>query len=87
VDYSNDYPQKTGNVLGHVSYEQLRAGEITVDGQTVKVGSVSSYYKALEIANLLADEVRKGDFVLAQPYAPLPKDLPMKPLQIREKAS
>ena len=27
------------------------------------------------------------DFVLAPPSAPLPKDKPMKPLQIREKAS
>ena len=87
VDYSADYPQKTGNVLGYVSYEQLRSGEIAVAGKTVKVGSLSSYYRALEIANLLADEVRKGDFVLAEPSAPLPKDRSMKPLLIREKAS
>jgi len=87
VDYSTDYPQKTGKVLGHVNYEQLRSGEIAVDGKTVKVGSLSSYYKALAIANLLADEIRRGEFLLAQPYAPLPKDRPMKPLKIREKAS
>ena len=87
VDYSSDYPQKTGNVLGHVSYEQLRSGEITVAGKAVKVGSLSSYYRALEIANLLADEIRKGDFVPAQASAPLPQDRPMKPLLIREKAS
>ncbi|UCD53303.1 MAG: homocysteine biosynthesis protein [Phycisphaerales bacterium] len=87
VDYSADYPQKTGNVLGHVSYEQLRSGEITVAGQVVKVGSLSSYYKALEVANLLADEVRRGEFLLTEPSALLPKDRPMKPLLIREKAS
>ncbi len=87
VDYSSDYPQKTGNVLGHVSYEQLRSGEITVAGKPVKVGSLSSYYKALEIANLLADEVRRGEFLLAEPSVPLPKNRPMKPLLIREKAS
>jgi L-aspartate semialdehyde sulfurtransferase len=87
VDYSSDYPQKTGNVLGRVSYEQLRSGEITIEGKAVKVGSLSSYYKALEIANLLADEVRRGEFLLAEPSVPLPKDRPMKPLLIREKAS
>lgn len=87
VDYSSDYPQKTGRVLGHVSYEQLRCGEIRIDGKATKVGSLSSYYKALEIANLLADEVRRGDFILAEPSAPLPKDRPMKPLLIREKTS
>jgi L-aspartate semialdehyde sulfurtransferase len=87
VDYSQEYPQKTGKVVCHVSYEQLRHGQIEIDGKTIMVGSLSSYYKALEIANLLADEIRQGDFALAQPSAPLPKDKPMKPLQIREKAS
>ena len=87
VDYSADYPQKTGKVIGHVNYEQLRTGEIEVEGRKVTVGSLSSYYGALEIANLLADEVRRGDFLLAEPNAPLPKDQAMKPLTIREKAS
>jgi len=87
VDYSADYPQKTGHVIGHVSYEQLRSGEIEVEGRKVTAGSLSSYYGALEIANLLADEVRRGDFLLAEPSAPLPKDKAMKPLAIREKAS
>ena len=87
IDYSSAYPEKTGAVVAHVSYEQLRSGEIEIDGTTVKVGSLSSYYRALEIANLLADEVRKGDFTLAAPNASLPKDGAMKPLLIREKAS
>ncbi len=87
VDYSADYPQKTGNVIDHVSYEQLRTGEIEIEGRKVTVGSLSSYYKALEIANLLADEVRRGDFLLAEPSVPLPKNRAMKPLEIREKAS
>ncbi len=87
IDYSYEYPQKTGNVIAKVSYEQLRQGEIAIDGKTVGVGSLSSYFKALEIANLLADEIRKGDFALAQPMAMLPKDNAMKPLMIREKIS
>jgi len=84
VDYSNDYPQNTGKVICHVSYEQLRSGEIEVEGRKVAVGSLSSYYKALEIANLLADEIRRGDFRLTEPIAPLPKDTAMKPLAARE---
>ncbi len=87
IDYSSDYPQKTGKILAKVSYEQLRRGEIELDGRTIAVGSLSSYFKALEIANLLADEIRKGDFLLAQPMAMLPRDNAMKPLAIREKAS
>jgi uncharacterized protein (DUF39 family) len=87
VDYSIYYPQNTGKVLCHVNYEQLRSGEIEVEGRKVAVGSLSSYYKALEIAHLLADEIRRGDFRLAEPIAYLPKDTTMKPLLVREKPS
>ena len=38
IDYSNDYPQNTGKVLCHVSYEQLRSGQIEVEGKKM-VGS------------------------------------------------
>ncbi len=33
IDYSADYPQNTGKVIGHVSYEQLRSGQIEVEGK------------------------------------------------------
>ena len=84
IDYSSDYPQKTGNVLCQVNYEQLRSGEIQINGKKVEVGSLSSYYKALEIANLLADEIRRGDFQITRPIALLPKDKTMKPLVKRK---
>ncbi len=86
IDYSHEYPQNTGNIICHVSYEQLRSGEIEINGKKVIVGSLSSYYKALEIASILADEIRHGDFTLAEPLAPLPKDTAMKPLQTKEKS-
>jgi len=86
IDYSNDYPQNTGKVISHVNYEQLRSGEIEVEGKKVAVGSLSSYKKALEIAHIVADEVRRGDFQLTKPIAPLPKDTAMKPLAVREKS-
>ena len=85
VDYSHEYPQNTGKILGHVNYEQLRSGRIEVEGKEIAVGSLSSYHKALEIANLLADEIRRGDFRLAEPIQYLPKGTTMKPLVKREK--
>jgi uncharacterized protein (DUF39 family) len=85
IDYSMDYPQKTGRTICHVSYEQLRSGEIEIDGRKIAVGSLSSYHKALEIANLLADEIRRGEFLLSAPLQPLPKDTAMKSLVIRKK--
>jgi uncharacterized protein (DUF39 family) len=87
VDYSQDYPQNTGKVICYVSYEQLRSGQIEVEGKKIAVGSLSSYYKALQIANLLADEIRRGDFRLAEPIAPLTKALKMKPLVTRKRPS
>ncbi len=84
IDYGKDYPQNTGKTVCQVNYEQLRSGEIEIDGKKVTVGSLSSYYKALEIANLLADEVRRGDFQLAEPIAALPKKSKMKPLVKRK---
>jgi L-aspartate semialdehyde sulfurtransferase len=83
VDYSRDYPQKTGRVLGHVSYAELKRGAITLDGQTLAVQALSSYYKAREIAHLLADAIRRGDFPLAEPQARLPVDGTLKGLRIR----
>lgn len=85
VDYSTDYGQKTGRVICHVNYEQLRSGEIEIDGKKINVGSLSSYHKALEIAHLLADEIRRGEFLLSPPIQPLPKNTAMKPLVIRKK--
>jgi len=87
IDYSHDYPQNTGKVICYVNYEQLRSGQIEVEGKKVSVGSLSSYYKALQIANLLADEIRRGDFRLAKPIEPLAKDRKMKPLVTRKKPS
>jgi uncharacterized protein (DUF39 family) len=84
IDYSSEYGQNTGRVICHVNYEQLRSGEIQVDGKEVITGSLSSYYRALEIAHLLADEIKRGEFQLAEPIAPLPKDTAMKPLLARE---
>jgi len=85
IDYSADYPNKTGRTICHVNYEQLRSGEIEIDGKKIAVASFSSYHKALEVANLLADEIRRGKFLLSPPIQPLPKNTTMKSLVIRKK--
>jgi len=85
IDYSHDYPQNTGQVLGSVNYEQLRSGEIEINGKKAVVGSLSSYHKACEISHLLADEIRRGDFLITRPSAPLPRESTMTPLSLREK--
>ena len=86
VDYSRDYANNTGRVVATVTYEELRSGEIRIEGKRVPVGSLSSYFKALEIANLLADEIRRGEFRLAEPLQRLPVDSVMKPMKIRPRS-
>ena len=73
-------------MLCSVSYEELKSGKITVEGKEVLVAGLSSYHKALEIAEILAGEIRGGTFHLSEPFAKLPQDQSMKPLRIREKS-
>jgi uncharacterized protein (DUF39 family) len=82
VDYSDDYPNKTGKVLGRFTYEQLRSGEVELLGKKVPVTSLSSYSKALKICNLLKGEIEDGSFLLSEPSQRLPLNQGFKPLNI-----
>jgi L-aspartate semialdehyde sulfurtransferase len=86
VDYSEAYPNcKPGN-LGEVSYAELRTGKITVQGQEVPTASLSSYPKAVQIANTLKEWIQAGDFLLTEPVKALPtagEGYAFKPLQER----
>lgn len=85
IDYSSDYPNRTGKVLCRLSYAELKMGEASVLGRTVEVGSLSSYAAALEIAHLLRDEIKRGEFILSRPSRPLPRVQSMKGLAVRKK--
>jgi L-aspartate semialdehyde sulfurtransferase len=87
IDYSRDYPEKTGKVICHVSYKELKSGKVTINGKEVATGSLSSYSMALEIADLLKDEISKGRFLLNKPYGKIPDNVPFKSLPIKEKAN
>lgn len=85
IDYSIDYPNRTGKVLCHLSYEELKKGSAQIKRKEVEIGSLSSYYTAQEIAHLLKDEIRKGDFLLSPPVQRLPVKQSMKTLEIKNK--
>lgn len=72
VDYSKSYPQVIPGSLGEVNYAQLNSGKIMVEGKEVPTGNLSSYSKAREIADELKSWIKKGDFLLTEPVAPLP---------------
>lgn len=67
VDYSSDYPQANGKILGHVSYRELYSGEITVNGVKAQTFSLSSRKLGEEIAGLLKKRIRNGTFLLTSP--------------------
>jgi uncharacterized protein (DUF39 family) len=86
VDYSEAYPERKPDILGEVSYADLKSGEIKVQGKEVPTSSLSGYFKALEIANILKDWIKIGDFLLTDPVAPLPgveSGITFKPLNER----
>ena len=86
VDYSEAYPQMKPDILGEVSYAQLKSGKIAVQGRDVPTASLSSYAKAVEIAQTLKKWISQGEFPLTEPVAPLPgveSGITFKPLKER----
>ena len=72
VDYSGAYPQMKSDILGEVSYAQLKSGKIIIQGKEVPTASLSSYPRAVEIATTLKEWILSGKFLLTEPVAPLP---------------
>jgi len=73
VDYSRHYPFSEGSgPLAEVTYAQLKSGAIELQGKTVPTGSLSSYAKAREIAEILKKWIGQGTFQLTEKAASLP---------------
>jgi len=86
IDYSDAYPLKKPDVLDEVSYADLKSGKISVNGKDVPTASLSSYPKAVEIAQTLKEWIKRGQFFLTEPVAPLPgveAGITFKPLEER----
>ena len=86
VDYSEAYPQIKSDILGEVSYAQLKSGKIKVQGKNVPTASLSSYPRAVEIATILKEWILSRKFLLTEPVAPLPgveSGINFKPLNER----
>ena len=72
VDYSEAYSQMKPDILGEVSYAELKSGRVKIQGKDVPTGSLSSYPKAMEIASVLKSWIEKREFMLTEFVAPLP---------------
>jgi uncharacterized protein (DUF39 family) len=72
VDYSSTYPNREPDILGEVSYADLRSGKINIRGKTIPTASLSSYPRALEIAVTLKEWIKSGRFFLTEKVESLP---------------
>lgn len=72
VDYGYDYPNREPRSLGEVTYAQLKSGTITINGKEIPTFPISSYSKAVVIAQTLKEWIGSGKFLLTTPVAPLP---------------
>jgi len=85
IDYSVDYPSGNAKPLKYVSYGELRRGYIEIDGKKVPTSPLSSYYKAREIANILKEWIKSGEFELSKPAATLPAPEPTVKIEYDER--
>jgi len=86
VDYSDAYPNRKPDIIAEVNYAQLKSGTVRLQGKKVPTGSLSSYPRAVEIAEILKGWIRRGEFLLTELVAPLPgaeSGVTFKPLKER----
>lgn len=72
IDYSRAYPYCEPGNLGEVTYTELKSGSIKVGDKEVPTSPLSSYSKAVEVAEILKGWIAEGKFLLTEPVASVP---------------
>ena len=72
VEAVTEFRQVTGQVLGQVSYAQLKSGTLSLDGKELPTVPLSSMVRAREVAQHLKQWIESGRFLLGEPVEPLP---------------
>jgi uncharacterized protein (DUF39 family) len=71
-DYS--VGRRSKPALAEVSYEELRSGSVQIGSRTIPTAPLSSLKVAREIAQTLKGWIARGEFLLQQPVAALPRE-------------
>lgn len=79
IDYS--VPRRNRPSVREVTYEELKSGMIDLNGREVKTSSLSSFYKAREVASELKKWIKKGDFFLSGPAEPMRYEGAARPMK------
>ena len=77
IDFS--IPRRVRPSFGLVSYQQLKSGRLTINGNQVRTAPLSSLYLGSKVAEILKNWILKGEFELSEPVAPLPKQTAFLP--------
>lgn len=80
VDFS--IPRRVRPTFGLVSYAQLKAGRMTIDGKTVRVAPLASRYLSQQVATELKQWIEAGKFYLTEPVAAVASDRAFLPQDV-----
>lgn len=70
--------------LARVNYQQLKSGQIEINGKKVKTAPLSSMAKARQIAQTLKEWIVKGEFLIQEPVHIFPQNNSVKALTLQE---
>jgi uncharacterized protein (DUF39 family) len=78
-DYGIDRRERP--VLRKITYEELKAGMVEIEGKEVPTSPLSSFFMANKVAEELKSRIEGGKFFLSQPVERLPGDTVFKPMK------
>jgi L-aspartate semialdehyde sulfurtransferase len=81
VDFS--IPRRVRPTFGLVSYAQLKSGRLTIDGKSVRVAPLASFYLSRQVAFELKRWIESGSFTLTEAVAPISSDRTFIPQDMR----
>ncbi|WP_174589840.1 homocysteine biosynthesis protein [Methanocella conradii] len=79
--YDYSVPRRSKPELRKVTYEELKSGMIDLNGKEVKASSLSSFYKARQVAAELKSWIKSGKFFLSSPVERIPVEGSTKPMK------
>ncbi len=81
IDFS--IPRRVRPTFGLVTYEQLKQGQITIEGRQVRVAPLASISRSRQVAEELKELIETGKFTLTKPVASLPQNRSFIPQDLR----
>jgi uncharacterized protein (DUF39 family)/predicted transcriptional regulator len=77
-------PRRDRPVVKRVSYAELKSGKVEINGEDVRVSSLSSYYMARKVMIELKRMIERGEFLLSAPVERLTTKSKLKPMRQKE---